>query len=119
MCRSAPSPELRRRVRTLPITLINLEPDHPNRSNSNLVLTADRDKRRPADEATGEVESLHGKLGTQRMGDKATAGSGGAEVEEKLKKAKAKVNVETKSLVVAAIRPWRHHRHNLHRRRHH
>ena len=32
------------------------------RSNSNLVLTAERDKRRPMDEATGEVESLHGKI---------------------------------------------------------
>eukprot|EP00618_Florenciella_parvula_P005286 CAMPEP_0119520918 /NCGR_PEP_ID=MMETSP1344-20130328/36790_1 /TAXON_ID=236787 /ORGANISM="Florenciella parvula, Strain CCMP2471" /LENGTH=98 /DNA_ID=CAMNT_0007558847 /DNA_START=178 /DNA_END=471 /DNA_ORIENTATION=+ len=60
------------------------------RANSNLVLTADRDKRRPADEATGEVESLHGKIQNQRMGDKSRPGTGGAELEEKLKKAKAK-----------------------------
>ncbi|CAM9119339.1 unnamed protein product [Ectocarpus fasciculatus] len=37
---------------------------------SNLVLEADRDVRRHADEATGEVETLHGKLGTVRMGDR-------------------------------------------------
>jgi pre-mRNA-splicing helicase BRR2 len=38
--------------------------------NSNLVLTAERDIRRRGDEATGEVESLWGKLGTTKMGDR-------------------------------------------------
>lgn len=37
---------------------------------SNLVLEADRDVRRRNDEATGEVESLYGKLGNVRMGDR-------------------------------------------------
>mmetsp|Transcript_11324 Transcript_11324/g.39302 ORF Transcript_11324/g.39302 Transcript_11324/m.39302 type:complete len:1241 (-) Transcript_11324:3157-6879(-) len=41
------------------------------RANSNLVLEADRDsRRRRSDEPTGEVESLHGKFGTTKMGDK-------------------------------------------------
>jgi hypothetical protein len=40
------------------------------RANSNLVLEADREVRRRADEATGEVETLHGKLNTIRMGDR-------------------------------------------------
>jgi pre-mRNA-splicing helicase BRR2 len=40
------------------------------RENSNLVLEADREVRRRVDEATGEVETLHGKLGTVRMGDR-------------------------------------------------
>lgn len=38
--------------------------------NSNLVLEADRDSRRRPDEATGEVESLAGRI-TYRMGDRA------------------------------------------------
>ena len=42
-----------------------------NRANSNLVLQADKGEvRRRADEATGEVETLHGKLNTVRMGDR-------------------------------------------------
>jgi pre-mRNA-splicing helicase BRR2 len=40
------------------------------RENSNLVLEADREVRRRVDEATGEVETLHGKLGSVRMGDR-------------------------------------------------
>jgi pre-mRNA-splicing helicase BRR2 len=35
-----------------------------------LVLEADRETRRKHDEATGEVESLVGKMGQRRMGDK-------------------------------------------------
>ena len=37
---------------------------------SNLVLEADRDRRRRTDKATGEVESLRGKLTGTRMGDR-------------------------------------------------
>lgn len=58
------------------------------RANSNLVLTAERDKKRDASEPTGEVESLQGRI-VYRMGDK--SGQGRApELEEKMKKAKAK-----------------------------
>lgn len=42
--------------------------------NSNLVLQADHESRRRPDEATGEVESLAGKL-TYRMGDRAQRAS--------------------------------------------
>mmetsp|Transcript_10155 Transcript_10155/g.33224 ORF Transcript_10155/g.33224 Transcript_10155/m.33224 type:complete len:2313 (+) Transcript_10155:39-6977(+) len=42
------------------------------RANSNLVLEADRETRRIRDEATGEVESLWGKMEQQKMGDKVT-----------------------------------------------
>jgi pre-mRNA-splicing helicase BRR2 len=59
------------------------------RANSNLVLTAERDKRRDASEPTGEVESLHGRI-SYRMGDKANQGTKAPELEEKIKKAAAK-----------------------------
>ena len=60
------------------------------RANSNLVLTAERDKRRDASEPTGEVESLQGRI-SYRMGDKTGAAAGPApELEEKKKKAAAK-----------------------------
>jgi len=40
-------------------------------ANSNLVLQADKDsKRNRGDEGTGEVETLHGRLGGVRMGDR-------------------------------------------------
>ena len=42
--------------------------------NSNLVLEADRETRRRNDEGTGEVESLVGKMGSRRMGDKVQRG---------------------------------------------
>lgn len=58
------------------------------RANSNLVLEADRETRRRTDEPTGEVESLWGKLGLQRMGDKVSRAKL-AELEEKKKKGKA------------------------------
>jgi hypothetical protein len=38
--------------------------------NSNLVLEADRESRRRGDEATGEVESLVGKMAGKKMGDR-------------------------------------------------
>lgn len=38
--------------------------------NSNLVLEADRESRRRSDEATGEVESLVGKMSGKKMGDR-------------------------------------------------
>ena len=44
------------------------------RANSNLVLEADRETRRRTDEPTGEVESLWGRMGAQRMGDKVRGG---------------------------------------------
>ena len=41
--------------------------------NSNLVLEAERDGlRRAKDEASGEVETLYGKTGNLRMGDRLT-----------------------------------------------
>lgn len=43
------------------------------KANSNLVLEADHDSRR-RDEPSGEVESLYGKLGTVRMGDRVLRG---------------------------------------------
>eukprot|EP01084_Bolivina_argentea_P006503 12342_1 len=58
------------------------------KANSNLVLQADRSKRR-SDEPTGEVETLWGKTGSMRMGDKVhSADSRPAELEAKLGKAK-------------------------------
>jgi pre-mRNA-splicing helicase BRR2 len=66
------------------------------RANSNLVLTADRDKRRDASEPTGEVESLHGRI-SYRMGDKTIQeGTKAPELEEKMKKAAAKRDREAK-----------------------
>ncbi|CAN0452383.1 unnamed protein product, partial [Hapterophycus canaliculatus] len=43
--------------------------------NSNLVLTADRDSRRRGEEGTGEVESLHGRMKGQKMGDRLDKGN--------------------------------------------
>ena len=41
------------------------------KQNSNLVLEAEKDQRlRRAEAGTGEVETLHGKLNTIRMGDR-------------------------------------------------
>ena len=41
------------------------------KANSNLVLEADRDGlRRSQDEASGEVETMHGKTNKLRMGDR-------------------------------------------------
>ena len=58
------------------------------RANSNLVLEADRETRRRTDEPTGEVESLWGKIGTQKMGDK-VGRNVAPDLEEKAKRAKA------------------------------
>lgn len=68
------------------------------RANSNLVLTAERDKRRDASEPTGEVESLHGRI-AYRMGDKAAAGGKAPDLEEKMKKAKERREKEAKEAV--------------------
>lgn len=58
--------------------------------NSNLVLEAEREKRRP-DEATGEVETWdEKKLAGMRMGDRVRSSTRAPEVEEKLKKARDK-----------------------------
>ena len=59
------------------------------RANSNLVLQADRDKRAGANEPTGEVESLAGRM-AYHMGDKVGTGAAAPELEEKKKKAQAK-----------------------------
>ncbi|CAM9294568.1 unnamed protein product, partial [Chrysoparadoxa australica] len=59
------------------------------KANSNLVLQAERDKRSRAGEATGEVESLHGKTRGMRMGDKVVK-ERAPEFAEKLKKAQAR-----------------------------
>lgn len=60
------------------------------RANSNLVLEADRESRRRSDEPTGEVESLWGKIDSQRMGDRVTSTAVNADLEEKKKRARAK-----------------------------
>ena len=39
------------------------------------MLTADRDSRRRGEEGTGEVESLHGRMKGQKMGDRLDKGS--------------------------------------------
>lgn len=59
------------------------------RANSNLVLEADRESRRRTDEATGEVETLHGKLGSVRMGDRLTRDAK-ADLDDRIAKAKSK-----------------------------
>jgi pre-mRNA-splicing helicase BRR2 len=58
------------------------------RPNANLVLESDRD-RRQANEPTGEAQSLVGKLGGTRMGDRVARGRP-AELDDKIAKAKAK-----------------------------
>jgi pre-mRNA-splicing helicase BRR2 len=58
-------------------------------ANSNLVLEADRSGRSRQDEGKGEVETLNGKLGNVRMGDK-LAYTARPEIDDKLQKAKAK-----------------------------
>ena len=62
-------------------------------ANSNLVLEADREVRRRADEATGEVESLHGKLGEVRMGDRLDR-ENHEDLSSRIKKAQTKRQVE-------------------------
>lgn len=39
------------------------------------MLTADRDSRRRGEEGTGEVESLHGRMKGQKMGDRLDKGN--------------------------------------------
>ena len=51
-------------------------------ANASLVLDADRTNRRAKGEATGEVESLHGKLSTFRMGDRITHTSSQPELDK-------------------------------------
>jgi pre-mRNA-splicing helicase BRR2 len=58
-------------------------------ANSNLVLEAERDSRRRTDEGTGEVESLHGKLNTVRMGDRINHEKR-PELDDRIEKAKQK-----------------------------
>lgn len=58
------------------------------RPNANLVLESDRD-RRAAREPSGEAESLAGRLGSSRMGDRVNRARP-AELDDKLAKAKAK-----------------------------
>ena len=62
------------------------------RANSNLVLEADRDARRRGAEPTGEVETLWGRMGTMKMGDRAAGGGTvkTTELDDKMKKSKAK-----------------------------
>ncbi|KAJ8602966.1 hypothetical protein CTAYLR_001574 [Chrysophaeum taylorii] len=60
------------------------------KANSNLVLEADRETRRRSDEPTGEVESLWGRLGSQKMGDK-VAGVKASDVERR-KRLEKKLN---------------------------
>eukprot|EP00736_Rhodelphis_marinus_P012662 Rmarinus@m.14169 len=55
-------------------------------ANANLVLTADRSLRsRPSDEPTGEPETLRGKLGSMKMGDRYLPAKP-AELDERLQK---------------------------------
>jgi len=58
-------------------------------ANSNLVLEADRDGRRRGEEGKGEVETLHGKLDTVRMGDRINRQSR-PDLDERIEKAKQK-----------------------------
>lgn len=58
-------------------------------ANSNLVLQADKEVRRRDDEATGEVESLHGKLKGVRMGERIEKGKR-AELDDRMQKPKTK-----------------------------
>jgi pre-mRNA-splicing helicase BRR2 len=56
------------------------------RTNSNLVLEADRDHRR-RDEATGEVETLHGRINSIKMGERVVS-TKNPELTEKIEKLK-------------------------------
>jgi len=58
--------------------------------NSNLVLQADRSRRPRAEEGTGEVESLKGKIGGMRMGDRVNRGDERSELNDRIEKAKQK-----------------------------
>jgi pre-mRNA-splicing helicase BRR2 len=58
--------------------------------NSNLVLQADRSRRPRAEEGTGEVESLKGKIGGMRMGDRVSRGDERSELNDRIEKAKQK-----------------------------
>mmetsp|Transcript_15015 Transcript_15015/g.15754 ORF Transcript_15015/g.15754 Transcript_15015/m.15754 type:complete len:144 (-) Transcript_15015:3-434(-) len=62
-------------------------------ANSNLVLEADREVRRRNDEATGEVETLHGKLGVIRMGDRLDREKH-EDLSSRIKKAQTKRQIE-------------------------
>ncbi len=65
-------------------------PPLPQPQNSNLVLEADREARRAAGEATGEVETWDDrKLAGKRMGDRVGL-TRAPEVEDRMKKAKEK-----------------------------
>jgi pre-mRNA-splicing helicase BRR2 len=60
------------------------------KANSNLVLEADKDnKQRRTDEGKGEVETLHGKLNTVRMGDRIDRNKQ-TDLDDRIEKAKAK-----------------------------
>lgn len=58
-------------------------------ANSNLVLQADREGLIRGEEGKGEVETLHGKLDTIRMGDRLRSNAK-PELNEKIQQAKAK-----------------------------
>ena len=58
-------------------------------ANSNLVLEAERGGQRRGDEGKGEVETLHGKLDTVRMGDRINRQSR-PDLDERIVKAKQK-----------------------------
>jgi pre-mRNA-splicing helicase BRR2 len=58
-------------------------------ANSNLVLEAEKTGGRRKDEGTGEVETLQGKLGTTRMGDRIDRGKR-PELDDRIEKAKQK-----------------------------
>ena len=56
------------------------------KANSNLVLEADRDGlRRARDEASGEVETIHGKTDKLRMGDRLTYEKGQTSIQAEQK----------------------------------
>lgn len=57
------------------------------KANSNLVLEAERDGRR-REEGSAEVESLHGKLGEIRMGDRISATKRSVELLDRIENAK-------------------------------
>ena len=60
------------------------------KQNSNLVLEADKDQRlRRAEAGTGEVETLHGKLTSIRMGDRINHGASN-DIDSSIEKMKAK-----------------------------
>jgi len=66
------------------------------RSNSNLVLQAEREGPR-LNEPTGEPETLWGKIGVARMGDKAQVRQRDQELEDKLSKMRKKQHEKSKA----------------------